>query len=147
MFIFGTKHLYFHFAIIYICKMLPVYKNKNMNALGNFAQSQMLASKNGEISRDIFGIIDHSQMEITCKNTLLFSFSFFFFAICVTSCMRKQKSRVNKINVSIAYVSTIIIFIEALQSARFYPKHFMVINFVIFTTLVGYLNSLNRSYW
>lgn len=36
MFIFGTKHLYFYFAIIYICKMLPVYKNKNMTALGNF---------------------------------------------------------------------------------------------------------------
>lgn len=146
MFIFGTKHLYSYFAIIHILNMLPVYRNKNMNALGDFSQSQMLASKNGEISRDIFGIIDHSQMEITYKNTLLF-FSFFFFCCLCYQLYQKKKNYVNKINVRIAYVSIIVIFIEELQSARFYPTHFMVINFIIFTTLVSYLNSLNESYW
>lgn len=42
-----------------------------MNALGNLSQLWMLDSKNGEISGDIFDVIDHNQMEMTCKNTLL----------------------------------------------------------------------------
>lgn len=55
-----------------------------MNALGNLSQLWMLDSKNGEISGDIFDVIDHNQMEMTCKNTLL-----------------------NKIKVRTAYVPTI----------------------------------------
>ena len=55
-----------------------------MNALGNLSQLWMLDSKNGEISGDIFDVIDHNQMEMTCKNTLL-----------------------NKIKVSTAYVATV----------------------------------------
>lgn len=43
----------------------------------------MLATKNREVSGgDIFGIIDHSQKEMTYKNT--------FLVICVFSCVKKR---------------------------------------------------------